>query len=468
MEYCLGTSHESEKLQRGLSNRHIQLIALGGAIGVGLFYGSSATIQMAGPAILLSYLIGGLVIFTIMRALGEMAVAEPVSGSFSFYANRYLGPFAGYLTGWTYWFMWVVVGMAEITVAGVYVNYWFPEIPQWVTALVALVIITMINLVNVKAFGEFEFWFALIKVVAIIGMILAGLGIILFGIGNGGQPIGFDNLWAHGGFMPNGMNGILMSLVMVMFSFGGVELVGITAGEAKDPKKSIPSAINNVVWRILIFYIAALGIMMVLYPWNEVGSTGSPFVLIFDKIGIPGAAHIINFVVLTAALSAFNSGLFSTGRMLYNLSLQNNGPKYFGKLNKYSTPKRGILFSSLFLLVAVFLNYIVPEKVFLYISSIATVAVITSWTIILITQLKFRKSKTKEEAANLKFKMPLHPFSTYAALVFLALVIVLMAFIDGMQVALFVAPLWFLVLYIGYRLKKKGQTENPVENTKVG
>ncbi len=464
----MGTNHESEKLQRGLSNRHIQLIALGGAIGVGLFYGSSATIRMAGPAILISYIIGGLVIFTIMRALGEMAVAEPVSGSFSFYANRYLGPFAGYLTGWTYWFMWVVVGMAEITVAGVYVNYWFPEIPQWVTALAALVIITMINLVNVKAFGEFEFWFALIKVVAIVGMILAGLGIILFGIGNGGQPIGFDNLWVHGGFMPNGMNGILMSLVMVMFSFGGVELVGITAGEAKDPKKSIPSAINNVVWRILIFYIAALGIMMVLYPWNEVGSSGSPFVLIFDKIGIPGAAHIINFVVLTAALSAFNSGLFSTGRMLYNLSLQNNGPKYFGKLNKYSTPKRGILFSALFLLVAVFLNYVVPEKVFLYISSIATVAVITSWTIILITQLKFRKSKTKEEAADLKFKMPLHPISTYAALAFLALVIVLMAFIDGMQVALFVAPVWFLVLYMGYRLKNKGQNENPIENIKIG
>lgn len=450
----MGKKHESEKLQRGLDNRHIQLIALGGAIGVGLFYGSSATIQMAGPSILLSYLVGGLVIFTIMRALGEMAVDEPVSGSFSSYANRYLGPFAGYLTGWTYWFMWVVVGMAEITVVGVYVNYWFPDIPQWVTALTALVVITMINLTNVKAFGEFEFWFAMIKVVAIVGMIVVGLGMILFGIGNEGQPIGFDNLWAHGGFMPNGIEGILMSLVLVMFSFGGVELVGITAGEAKNPRKSIPSAINNVVWRILIFYIAALGIMMSLYPWNEVGTNGSPFVLIFDKVGIPGAAHIINFVVLTAALSAFNSGLFSTGRMLYNLSLQKNGPKYFGKLNKHSTPRRGILFSSSFLLVAVFLNYIVPEKVFMYISSIATVAVITSWTIILITQLKFRQSKTKEEVTKLAFKLPLYPVSTYLALAFLALVVVLMAFIEGMRIALVVAPVWFVILYVGYRMKK--------------
>ncbi|HHY73444.1 MAG TPA: amino acid permease [Bacillus bacterium] len=464
----MGEIHENEKLERGLDNRHIQLIALGGAIGVGLFYGSSATIQMAGPSILLSYLVGGLVIFTIMRALGEMAVEEPVSGSFSSYANRYLGPFAGYLTGWTYWFMWVVVGMAELTVAGVYVNYWFPDIPQWVTALAALVVITLINITNVKAFGEFEFWFALIKVVAIIAMILFGLGMIFFGIGNGGHPIGLENLWSHGGFMPNGMHGILMSLVLVMFSFGGVELVGITAGEAKNPQKSIPSAINNVVWRILIFYIAALGIMMILYPWNEIGTNGSPFVLIFDKIGIPGAAHIINFVVLTAALSAFNSGLFSSGRMLYNLSLQNNGPKYFGKLNKYRTPRRGILFSSTFLLVAVFLNYIVPEKVFLYISSVATVAVITSWTIILISQLKFRKTKTKEKVGKLAFKMPFFPISTYFALAFLALVIVLMAFIAEMRMALYVAPVWFLILYVGYRMKKKNSKESSIESGKVG
>lgn len=451
----MGKHHESEKLQRGLDNRHIQLIALGGAIGVGLFYGSSATIQMAGPSILLSYIIGGIVIFTIMRALGEMAVDEPISGSFSSYAHRYLGPFAGYLSGWTYWFMWVVVGMAEITVIGVYVNYWFPEIPQWVTTLATLIVVTLINLMNVKAFGEFEFWLALIKVVAIIGMILVGLGIILFGFGNGGQPMGLDNLWAHGGFMPNGIEGILLSLVLVMFSFGGVELVGITAGEAKDPRKSIPSAINNVVWRILIFYIGALGIMMILYPWNEVGSNGSPFVLIFDKIGIPGAAHIINFVVLTAALSAFNSGMFSTGRMLYNLSLQNNGPKYFGQLNKHQTPRRGILFSASFLLVAVFLNYIIPEKVFMFISSVATVAVITSWTIILLTQIKFRQSKSKEQVGKLAFKMPLHPLSNYVALAFLAFVIVLMAFMDGMREALYVAPVWFIILYVGYRLKTK-------------
>lgn len=451
----LSKEHQKKKLQRGLDNRHIQLIALGGSIGVGLFYGSSATIQMGGPSILLSYLVGGLVIFTIMRALGEMAVDEPVSGSFSSYANRYLGTFAGYLTGWTYWFMWVVVGMAEISVVGVYVNYWFPDTPNWLVALVVLIVFTMVNLANVKAYGEFEFWFALIKVVAIIGMILFGLGIIFFGIGNGGQPIGIDNLWSHGGLLPNGINGMIMSFVLVMFSFGGVELVGITAGEAKNPQRSIPKAINNVIWRILIFYIGALGIMMILYPWDKIGTNGSPFVLIFDKVGIPGAANLINFVVITAALSAFNSGLFASGRMLYNLSLQNNGPKFFGKLSKNGSPRRGILFSSLFLLVAVFLNYIVPEKVFMYISAVATVAVITSWTIILLTHLKFRKSKSKAEVGKLAFKMPLYPVSSYLALAFLAFVIVLMGFIKDMRIALIVAPIWFLILYIGFNIKKR-------------
>ncbi|WP_339060988.1 amino acid permease [Tepidibacillus marianensis] len=455
-------SHKSEgsgELKRGLSERHIQMISMGGAIGVGLFYGSATTIQMVGPAISLSYIIGGIIIFFIMRALGEMAVAEPVSGSFSTYANKYVGPFAGYLTGWTYWFMWVVVGMAEITAVGVYVNYWFPGVPQWASALGALVFMTIVNLVNVKAFGEFEFWFALIKVVAIVGMIIAGILMIFFGIGNGGHPIGFHNLWINGGFMPNGITGLLFSLVMVMFSFGGVELIGITAGEAQNPQKTIPSAINKVIYRILIFYVGALSIMMILYPWNEIGTKGSPFVLIFDKIGIPAAAAIINFVVLTAALSAFNSGLFSTGRMLYNLALQNNAPKMFAKLSKSSTPSTGILFSSGLLLFAVFLNYIVPEKVFTYISAVATVAVITSWTIILFTQIKFRKAQSKEQASKLKFKMPLYPISSYVSLAFLAFVVVMMAFIDGMNIALYAAPVWFAILFIGYKMRKPTESE---------
>lgn len=455
--------HEKEELQRGLSDRHIQMIALGGAIGVGLFYGSATTIKLTGPAITLSYLLGGIMIFIIMRALGEMAVAEPVSGSFSSYANRYLGRFGGFLTGWTYWFLWIVVGMAEISAFGIYIQYWFPSIPQWISALIVLIAMAAVNLINVKAYGEFEFWFALIKVVAIIGMIFAGILMIFFGIGNAGHPIGFSNLWAHGGFMPNGLKGFIYSFVMVMFSFGGVELIGITAGEAQNPTKTIPKAINSVLWRILVFYVGALTVMMTLYPWNEIGSKGSPFVLIFAKIGIPAAASIINFVVITAALSAFNSGLFSTGRMLYNLSLQNNGPKMFGKLSKSGTPSTGIIFSAAILLIGVFLNYIVPAKVFGYVSSVATVAMVMAWTIILISQIKFRKAKLKT-GEKIAFKLPFWPISSYIALIFMAGIVVVMGIMDDTRTALYVAPIWFGILWIGYKFLPKSQ-DNDNEET---
>lgn len=439
-----------QQLKRSLSSRHIQMIALGGAIGVGLFYGSATTIQMAGPAISLAYLLGGFVIFIIMRALGEMAVAEPISGSFSAYAYRYVGPFAGFLTGWTYWFLWIFAGMAEITVIGSYVNYWFPSVPHWVSALAALVLMVSVNLINVKAFGEFEFWFALIKVVAILAMIAAGILIIL-GIG-GREPIGLTNLWAHGGFMPNGISGVLFSLVLVMFSFGGAELVGVTAGEAENPQETIPKAINSVIGRILIFYVGALLIMMAVYPWNEIGTQGSPFVLIFDRIGIPAAASIINVVVMTAALSAFNSGLFSTGRMLYNLALQNNAPKFFSRLSLSGVPRNGILFSSLLILIAVVLNYYLPGRVFLLISSVTTFAIVVTWTSILVTQLKFRQSKTVEEINNLKFKMPFYKFFATIALIFMAIVVVLMGLSPDMRIALIVGPIWLLILFISYSL----------------
>ncbi|ABO51727.1 amino acid/polyamine/organocation transporter, APC superfamily [Desulforamulus reducens MI-1] len=454
-------SNENKPLQRGLKNRHIQMIALGGGIGSGLFYGSAPAIKLAGPALTLGYLLGGLIAFAIVRALGELAVEEPVSGSFSYYANKYISSFAGYLTGWTYWFLWIVIGMVEITVVGVYVNFWFPDIPQWLSALGVLALITGVNLTTVKSYGEFEFWFSLIKVVTVVGMIVIGVFMIIFGLGVG-QPLGFDNFIVNGGFMPNGIQGLLMALVLVMFSLGGVELIGVTAGEADNPDKTIPKAINNVIWRILIFYVLAIAIMLLLCPWNEIGTQGSPFVIVFDKMGIPAAAGIINFVVLTAALSAFNSCLFSTGRMLYNLASQNHAPKIFGRLSKSSTPSIGILFSAFFLLIAVVLNYFMPEKVFMYISSIATVGMITIWTIILVAQYKFRRSKTQAEVDKLKFKLPFWPYSIYFTLGFMAMVCLLMAFMEETRIALYVAPVWFAVLYAGYKLRRINKKCIPV------
>lgn len=455
-----------ENLHRGLKERHIQLIAIGGAIGVGLFLGSATAIKTAGPALMLSYMLGGLVIFAIMRALGEIAVSYPVAGSFSAYANTFLGPLAGYLTGWTYWFMWVVTCMAEITAVGIYVTFWLPELPQWIPALAALVVMTVVNLINVKAYGEFEFWFALIKVVTIISMIVIGLGMIIFGIGHGGVAVGISNLWTHGGFFPNGVTGVVMALSMVMFAYLGVELIGVTAGEAENPEKTIPAAIDKVFWRILIFYVGALFVIMSLFPWNEIGTKGSPFVLTFNAIGIRAAAGIINFVVLTAALSSCNSGLFSTGRMLYNLALQKTAPRVFGRVSKHGVPANGILVSSLFLLIGVVLNYLVPAKVFIYITSVATIGALFVWAIILIVQMKYRSTLSPEEVAGLKYPMPLYPVSNYLALAFLAGVAVLMAFDAGTRVALYVGPVWFgllLASYYAFGLHNKRERGDRVE-----
>lgn len=246
-----------QNLHRGLEERHINLMALGAAIGVGLFLGSAKAIQMAGPAIMVSYALGGFAIFLIMRALGEMAIHDPVAGSFSRYAQNYLGPLAGYLTGWNYWFLWIVTCMAEITAVGVYMGVWFPGVSSWVWALSALVIMGSVNFIAVKAYGEFEFWFALIKIVTIVLMIISSLGMILFGFGNGGVATGIAHLWQHGGFMPNGVQGILMSMQMVMFAYLGVEMIGLTAGEAKNPRKTLARAVDSVFWRILIFYVGA-------------------------------------------------------------------------------------------------------------------------------------------------------------------------------------------------------------------
>jgi AAT family amino acid transporter len=440
-------------LRRGLKNRHIQMIALGGAIGTGLFYGSATSIGMAGPSITLAYVIGGAAIFLIMRALGEMSVHTPVSGAFSHYAFENWGPFAGFFSGWNYWFNYIAVSMAELAVVGIYVNYWMPDVPTWVSAGIFLVLITAVNLINVKAYGEFEFWFAIIKVVAIIAMIGLGAAIIVFGVGTGGHATGITNLWSHGGYFPHGIWGMLTAMVVVMFSFGGVELIGITAGEAENPRKTIPKAINQVVYRILIFYVGAIFVMLCIFPWNQIDAGGSPFVIIFDRIGIAGAATLLNVVVLTAAVSAYNSGLYSNGRMLYSLSRQGDAPRYLSKLNKSGSPYAGVLTSSAVTAVAVVLNFMFPGKVFLYLISVALIAGIFNWTMVVITQMKFRKRIGAAEVAKLGFRMPFFPVANYLVLAFLAGVVVLMGFLPDFRYALYVGPVWVAGLYVAFRIK---------------
>ncbi|MBS0909528.1 amino acid permease [Tatumella sp. JGM118] len=440
------------ELKRGLKGRHLSLMALGAAIGVGLFLGSATAIKIAGPSILIGYLVGGLAIFIVMRALGEMAITNPVSGSFSRYARNFLGPLAGYLTGWTYWFMWIVTCMAEITAVGIYMHVWFPDVANWIWACSALIIMASVNYFSVKFYGEFEFWFAMIKIVTIILMIISGLGAIIFGLGNHGIATGIHNLWLHGGIFPAGVSGLLMALPLVLFSYGGIEMLGIAAGEAKEPEKTISKAVNTVFWRILIFYVGALFIIMSIYPWNELGTQGSPFVMTFEKMGIPSAAGIINFVVITAALSSCNSGIFSTGRMLLNLSEQGHALPVFKKINKRGIPVPAITFSVIMLLIGVALNYLAPGEVFVWLSAVSTFASIWTWIIILFSQLRFRAGLSAQDKAKTLLLVPLYPLSSILALLFMFGVLIIMLMQPELRGAVVVGLGWIGMLTLFYYL----------------
>jgi amino acid transporter, AAT family len=446
--------HEQKDLRRSLKDRHIQMIAIGGAIGVGLFLGAARAIQKAGPGLMLSYILGGIVIFFIMRALGELLLHRPVAGSFATYAEEFVSPFAGFATGWSYWFMWVVVGMAEITAVAVYINYWFPAVPQWIPALITLVILYGMNMIAVKLFGELEFWFALIKVVTIIALIVIGLVIILFGVSPLGPTASFSNLWSHDGFLPFGILGVVLTLQIVMFAYQGVELIGVTAGEAENPERVLPHAINAVIWRILIFYVGALAIIMALVPWNQLSPGTSPFVFVFDKIGIPAAAGIINFVVITAAASSCNSGIFSTGRMLYTLAQFRQAPRAFAKVSATHVPAAGITFSAILMGIGVLLNYVVPEQVFVWVTSISLVGSLWTWAIVMIAHLGYRKAIKEGRAKAVSFRMPGAPFTNWMCVGFLVLVAAFLALDPGTRVALYVAPVWFAMLWVGYLIAK--------------
>lgn len=456
--------HQPEKgLKRGLNARHIRFMALGSAIGTGLFYGSASAIQMAGPAVLLAYLIGGAAVFMVMRALGEMAVHNPVSGSFGHYASTYLGPMAGFILGWTYAFEMIIVCLADVTAFGIYMGFWFPEVARWVWVLGIVFLIGGLNLCSVKVFGEMEFWLSLLKVGAIVAMILGGFGIMLFGIHSAGetQASGLSNLWAHGGFMPNGIGGLIASFAVVMFAFGGIEIIGITAGEAKDPQRVIPKAINAVPLRILLFYVLTLFVLMAIYPWPQIGSQGSPFVQIFSNLGIGSAATILNIVVISAAVSAINSDIFGAGRMMYGLAQQGQAPKGFAQLSKQGVPWMTVVVMGAALLGGVVLNYLIPENVFLLIASIATFATVWVWLMILFTQVAMRRSMTKAQVAELKFPVPFWPYAPAAAIVFMLFVFGVLGYFPDTQAALMVGAVWIVLLIIAYWLWVKpaaGQT----------
>ncbi|MBF8774396.1 amino acid permease [Pseudomonas fulva] len=450
----------AQGLKRGLTARHIRFMALGSAIGTGLFYGSASAIQMAGPAVLLAYLIGGAAVFMVMRALGEMAVHNPVAGSFGHYASTYLGPMAGFILGWTYAFEMVIVAIADVTAFGIYMGFWFPEVARWTWVLGIVLVIGALNLCNVKVFGELEFWLSLLKVGAIVAMILAGLGIMAFGFSQvgSGQAVGVGNLFEHGGFMPNGVAGLIASFAVVMFAFGGIEIIGVTAGEAKDPQRVIPKAINAVPLRILLFYVLTLFVLMCLYPWPQIGSQGSPFVQIFSNLGVGSAAAVLNVVVISAAVSAINSDIFGAGRMMYGLAQQGHAPKGFSRLSRHGVPWMTVVVMGAALLVGVLLNYLIPENVFLLIASIATFATVWVWLMILITQVAMRRSMSREQMAELKFPVPFWPWGPALAIAFMVFVFGVLGYFPDTQAALLVGMVWLVFLVASYLLWCKPRT----------
>ena len=407
---------DTHQLKRGLKNRHVQLLAIGGAIGTGLFLGSGRAIHLAGPSIIFAYLITGVMCFFIMRALGELLLSNLNHHSFIDFVEDYLGDRAAFITGWTYWFCWLSLAMADLTAVGLYMQYWIPWLPQWIPALLVLVALLLMNLTAVKYFGEMEFWFALIKVIAIISLIIIGIIMIVTGFTTDAGVAAFSNMWNYGGWFPNGTMGFILSFQMVVFAFTGIELVGLTAGETEDPEKVIPMAINNIPLRIILFYVGSLAIIMSIYPWTAVNPAASPFVAVFTAVGITAAAGIVNFVVLTSAASATNSGIFSTGRMIYALAKRGHAPSSMRRLTHIST------FCFIFI-----------------------------WAMMIICHLKYRK-KNPELAAQSKFKMPLYPVMNYIILAFFVFVLAILALNEDTRIALLFTPIWFIILWAFYSM----------------
>ena len=426
-------NNQQGELKSDLKIRHISMISIAGVIGAGLFIGSGAVINSSGPGAILSYALAGLIVVLVMRMLGEMAAAYPTSGSFSTYASEAIGPWAGFTIGWLYWFFWVVVIGIEAIAGAAIMNYWIPDFPLWLMALILTVLLTITNLFSVKSFGEFEYWFALIKVVSIGLFLVLGLSVI-FGWYPGVSAPGTSNLFGNGGFIPTGFGAVLMGIVVVIFSFMGTEIVAIAAGESEHPAKSVRIATNSVIWRILIFYIGSIALVVTLLPWNSANILVSPFVAVLDYVGIPAAAQIMNFVVLTAVLSCLNSALYANSRMLYGMAKKGEAPKAFLKLSKRGVPARAILFSTLFSYIAVIFSYISPDKLFIFLVNSSGAVALFVYLVIAISHLRMRKKLELENPDALQIKMWLFPYLTYATIICIAGIYIAMFFIESLRI----------------------------------
>lgn len=441
----------SGTLERGLEFRHIQLIAIGGAIGTGLFMGSGKTISVAGPSILLVYMMIGFFLFLFMRAMGELLLANPHFNSFPEVAGHYLGPWAQIVVAWSYWLCWIVTGIADLVAITGYFRFWFPDLPFAIPILGVILLLWLLNALTVKAFGETEFWFAMIKIVAIVLLILAAIGLIIFGhVSPSGAEASVSNLWEHGGIFPQGFSGFVGGIQIALFAFVGLELVGTTVGETTNPEKALPKAINAVPLRVMLFYVGALAAIMMVTPWNEINPGESPFVTMFAYTGLPAAATIINLVVITSAMSSANSGIYSTARMVFGLSKLNAAPKAFGRLSKHHVPLNALTLSCCCLLAALMVMAFGDSVIgaFTVASSASASLFLVVWTFILLSYLSYAKNE-REKKARSTYKMPGGVGGVYAVLVFFALVVVALFSAADTAIGLIAALIWtvFITAY---------------------
>ena len=451
-----------DHLRRSLSNRHLQLIAIGGAIGTGLFMGSGKTISLAGPSIVLVYLIIGVMLFFVMRAMGELLLSNLDYKSFIDFSTDLLGPWAGFFCGWTYWFCWIITAIADVIAIASYAQYWFPGLAPWIPAVLCVLLLLTLNLATVRLFGEMEFWFALIKIIAICALIVTGFALVAWGFRSPtGHAASLANLWNDGGVFPKGLGGFFAGFQIAVFAFVGIELVGTTAAETADPMRNLPKAINSIPVRIIIFYVLALLAIMVVTPWRMVEPGKSPFVELFVLAGIPAAASLINFVVRTSATSSANSGIFSTSRMLYGLAEENHAPPLFARLSRAAVPSLGLLFSCFCLLLGAALIYLIPNLItaFTLVTTLSAILFMFVWSLILCAYIAYRRKRPEQHLTS-TYKMPGGVAMCYACLAFFAFVLVLLTLQPDTRQALIVSPAWFVLLGIGYAWKGRRKQTN--------
>lgn len=460
-------STSDEGYQKDLSRRHVQMIAIGGAIGTGLFLGAGSRLQVAGPALAITYAICGLCAFMILRAMGELVMYRPSSGSFVTYAREFLGEGAAYAAGWFFFLNWAMTGIVDITAIALYIHYWpiFGAIPQWLIALGALVVVGAVNLTGVRYFGEIEFWFSLVKVLTLVIFLTVGGYILLSGTHVGPYTPGVHLITQSGGLFPHGVVASLMLIQGVIFAYAATELIGIAAGECDNPRKVVPNAVNSVIWRIIFFYVGSVTLLVCLMPWSAYHGGESPFVTFFHKLGLPASDSIMNFVVLTAALSSLNSGLYSTGRILRALALGGSAPSAMSKLNRNAVPYVGIGVTLFIYLVGVLMNYLYPTQIFEIVLSISSLGILGTWATILLCQLRLHRAIKRGRIATTSFSMPGAPYTGWLTLAFLLLVLVMMAFdYPSGTITVGSIPILALIFYGGWVLLKRNQTDEDEED----